>query len=241
MYSKACKSLKETLVANGQRCFRIRPNSRTYKRRPTDLIVYYGGKERVTNVRGTEVNTTRTNAQNKLIAFRKFAEHNVFTVEWTDDPEVAAEWKGKVICRTLLTSHSGKGIIVYEKESGEPLPTAKLYTKYVKKTYECRIHIFKGKMIDAQIKRKVRGNTEADNIIRNHHTGWVYCRDNFVVDPIAIETSIAAVAALGLDFGAVDLIYNQHYNKFYVLEVNTAPGLSGTTLSNYAKEIESCL
>ena len=69
--------------------------------------------------------------------------------------------------------------------------------------------------------------------IRNIHTGWVYCRDNYIPDPTSIQLAIDAVQAVGLDFGAVDLIYNQHYNQFYILEVNTAPGLEGTTLINY--------
>ena len=49
-------------------------------------------------------------------------------------------------------------------------------------------------------------------------------------------TAEHAVEALGLDFGAVDIMY--HENTFYVLEVNTAPGLTRTrTLEAYANEI----
>jgi len=47
--------------------------------------------------------------------------------------------------------------------------------------------------------------------------------------------ALAAVSALGLDFGAVDIIYNEHENQYYVLEVNTAPGLEGTTVEKYAE------
>ena len=47
--------------------------------------------------------------------------------------------------------------------------------------------------------------------------------------------SVAAVRSLGLDFGAVDVVERQ--NKAYVLEVNTAPGLVGTTLEKYVDAI----
>ena len=50
-----------------------------------------------------------------------------------------------------------------------------------------------------------------------------------------IEQSIAAVQHVGLDFGAVDIIYNQREDSSYVLEINTAPGLMGTTGERYAE------
>ena len=46
-----------------------------------------------------------------------------------------------------------------------------------------------------------------------------------------------AIKVLGLDFGAVDIIYNKQEDKWYVLEVNTAPGIYGTTLDKYVNAI----
>jgi glutathione synthase/RimK-type ligase-like ATP-grasp enzyme len=42
---------------------------------------------------------------------------------------------------------------------------------------------------------------------------------------------------MGLDFGAVDIGHRLIDNQFFVFEVNTAPGLEGTTLDKYAKAI----
>jgi glutathione synthase/RimK-type ligase-like ATP-grasp enzyme len=47
------------------------------------------------------------------------------------------------------------------------------------------------------------------------------------------EQAIKAVQALGLDFGSVDVIWNERHSLPYVLEVNTAPGLVGTTVTNF--------
>ena len=78
---------------------------------------------------------------------------------------------------------------------------------------------------------------EFDGYVRNLANGWVFCRDN-VVEPDGLrDAAVSACAALGLDFGAVDIIWNERENKCYVLEVNTAPGLQGTTLENYANAI----
>jgi hypothetical protein len=49
--------------------------------------------------------------------------------------------------------------------------------------------------------------------------------------------ALRAVLALNLDFGAVDVIYNQHRDRAYVLEVNTAPGIAEYTTNVYAEHL----
>ena len=95
----------------------------------------------------------------------------------------------------------------------------KLYVKYIKKKAEYRIHVFNGKIIDIQQKRKRHEAIEINFQIRSHNNGWV----------------------LGLDFGAVDIIWNEKQQQGYVLEVNTAPGLEGETIINYANAIEELI
>jgi D-alanine-D-alanine ligase-like ATP-grasp enzyme len=69
----------------------------------------------------------------------------------------------------------------------------------------------------------------------------VFCRDGVVVSDDLKSIAIQAINALSLDFGAVDIIYNQHENKYYVLEINTAPALAGTTLDSYVSAITKLL
>jgi glutathione synthase/RimK-type ligase-like ATP-grasp enzyme len=140
----------------------------------------------------------------------------------------------------VLNGHSGRGIVLSTSDNGHPLVNAPLYVKYKKKRKEFRVHVFQGAIIDVAEKRRMRAERRPDifdGYIRNHANGWVFCR-NSVVRPADLEGSaLAACAALGLDFGAVDIIWNERENKSYVLEVNTAPGLMGTTLTNYANAI----
>ena len=234
MGSQSCKRLKEKFIEVGHKALRVNPTSRTFRSKNTDVIIHWGGNQHLMEEWDNIYNQRRYIASNKLNTFKALTQAGLSTVPWTEEREIANEWltEGKtVMARATLVGHSGAGITIHTTPTD--LPTVSLYTKYVKKTYECRIHIFKGRMIDAQIKRKVRDVEETNPLIRNIHTGWVYCRDNYIPDPTSIQLAIDAVQAVGLDFGAVDLIYNQYYNQFYILEVNTAPGLEGTTLINY--------
>jgi len=236
--SQSAKRIQEGIKAAGHRCVRVRPDSRTYRARPADKIIYYGGS--TFNFHSNKIiNRNRGLANNKLNTLQKLQEAGLSTVEWTTDPVYARQNWDVVVIRDTLHGHSGEGIRVWYKEdsgAGDDITGAPLYTKYTKKTYECRVHVFQGRVIDAQIKRKkvTDGQEEVfDTTIRNIHTGWVYCREDFDLPNEAAILSIKAVESVGLDFGAVDLIYNKHYNKFYILEINTAPGLDGTTLSNH--------
>ena len=89
------------------------------------------------------------------------------------------------------------------------------------------------------MKRKRREtDNEVDYQIRNSANGWVYCRDDIITPhPDIGRAAIRAVNVLGLDFGAVDVGWNEHNQEPSVYEVNTAPGLEGTTLDKYFEAI----
>ena len=177
-------------------------------------------------------------AANKLLTFEAFKEAgNVVHPEFTTDRDTAIGWVRDgilVVSRTKLNGHSGAGIVLAAREEDVP-ENCPLYVKYIKKKHEYRVHVAFGKVIDVQHKRKRADyDGDVDFAVRNHHTGWVYCREGVEVTDALTSSAIAAIDALGLDFGAVDIIYNQHYNQYHVLEVNTAPGLEGTSVENYA-------
>lgn len=184
-------------------------------------------------------------AANKLSTFNALkAAGDVPIPDFTTDRAVALEWVRSgvlVVGRTKLNGHSGAGIILAAREEDVP-EACPLYVKYLKKKQEYRVHVAFGKVIDVQAKRKRTDyDGDVDYAVRNHHTGWVYCRENVEVSEPLTAAAVHAVAALGLDFGAVDIIYNQHHNTFTVLEVNTAPGLEGTSVENYAQTFYEAL
>lgn len=230
-----------------RRLFNDRPNP-TFVVKPWHKIVNWGNRNETlsTMVSGSEriINSFSSvaTAANKLTTFRALENKDGIRIPvFTTDHAVAANWlRGDgvgVVARTVLSGHSGAGIVLVS-EKGAEIPPAPLYTQYIKKQNEYRIHVAFGEVIDVQEKRKRRDigeDFQVDFQVRNHHTGWVYCREGIQLPGDAATMAVAAVRTLGLDFGAVDLIYNAKRNETYVLEVNTAPGLEGTTVEKYAE------
>lgn len=180
-------------------------------------------------------------ATNKRTSFDYFLIHGIAHPEWSDDKEWATTIISsghKVFCRTSLTSHSGNGIII--AETVDQLVDAPLYVKAVKKDKEYRVHVFQGNIIDFQLKKKKHNFEGGINGIRNHTNGWVYTRSDVQLPETVANESIKAVQALGLDFGAVDVCTDRD-GKVFIFEVNTAPGLHGTTLQKYTEAIRSLL
>jgi D-alanine-D-alanine ligase-like ATP-grasp enzyme len=141
------------------------------------------------------------------------------------------------MCRTLLQANSGKGIVVAEKAAD--VVRAPLYTKYVKKKDEYRIHVLRkpGKepeVISVQRKAKRHDAEDVDFKIRNLANGFVFVREGVVPPDDVNRQAIEAIKTTGLAFGAVDVIWNEHLGQAFVLEVNTAPGLEGQTVEDYA-------
>lgn len=123
-------------------------------------------------------------------------------------------------------------------------PDAATVGYYVKKeefVKEYRIHSFNGKSIRAGIKDLRDGFTfdgmqKASKWIRSWDGGWRIKYDGVSSRQKHRDLAHAAVKALGLTFGAVD-IGERADGSLCVLEVNRAPGLEGGTIDKYAEAI----
>lgn len=245
--SQSAKQLALTLTGNlGLKVRRVRHDGK-YRPKLRSLIINYGSNSRPSwpSV-GRWLNPPEACARagNKLRAFEAFAQAGLSCPEWTYNREVAQQWVESglvVVARTILNGHSGRGIVLCDNSGDHQLVNAPLYVKYKKKRKEYRVHVFQEKIIDVAEKRRRHMETrppQFDGYVRNLANGWVFCRNN-VIRPGDMEgLALGACNALGLDFGAVDIIWNERDNKCYVLEVNTAPGLQGTTLANYSNAIQ---
>lgn len=181
---------------------------------------------------------------NKLTFFQLMREREVelLCVPFTTDRDVVRSWLRNeriVVARQKLTGHSGEGIVLLEGVDAE-IPNAPLYTLYIPKKEEYRVHMFRNRQDECRIfdiQKKARKNDVPDEEVnwrvRNLDGGFIYARENVVLPPIVKEVAEKVFSQTLLDFGALDIIYNDKKGTAFVLEVNTAPGLTGITLDNY--------
>lgn len=241
MGSASARALKEAVNTRGlRRAIRVRPEwaRRVYS---TDLLVNWGSNVvPQVNVRTLNRPDAVAVAQDKLAFFQQMPEELV--PEFTTSHHAASEWAQAgctVVCRTLLRASCGRGIVLINEDNVEAMPrNCRLFVKYVKKMDEYRIHVQRlpnGEyhVFDAQQKRRRAGVENVCNKVRNADNGWVFCREDLAVPEVVYTTAKRALEASDLDFGAVDVIYNRHHGRAYALEINTAPGLEGTTLESY--------
>lgn len=207
-----------------------------------DLIINWGRSERRFNGDYLNLPEKVLVAGNKLQTARVFDSCGVAQPEYTTESNTVSKWlkDGRaVFARTLLRASGGRGIKPLDPKLTTDIPKAPLYTMYVPKRDEYRVHVWKGKVIDVQQKRR---NTDIpdDKVnwqIRNYSNGFIFARNNVNPAKSVLNTAIAAVSALSLDFGAVDLGWNEKNKTCVVYEVNTAPGLEGSTLDAYYKAL----
>lgn len=246
MASSSCKALQAALQERGHQCLRVNRNSTTYNYRQSHNVINWGCSD--INILLESLNPKHwvAVASNKYRSFSRLHQHGVLVPTWTTDVFEATTWCQEghtVVERHLLNSHSGRGIRIVS----DPLDiqAAPLYTIYQKKTAEYRVHVLPAEqcyhhshdrpvIINQKRRRQDVPSSEVNWQIRNHANGFVYCRDN--VDSVLglKELAVRAVDALCLDFGAVDILYHAPTETMLVLEVNTAPGLTGSLVDEYA-------
>jgi D-alanine-D-alanine ligase-like ATP-grasp enzyme len=121
--------------------------------------------------------------------------------------------------------------------------SAPLYVKYIPKKDEYRVHVVRGEIIDIQrkgLREELKGTEGVNFKVRNLANGFVFVRnDGRTVPECVLTVGRQAVQALELDFGAADVIYNAQQNRAYAIEVNSAPGLQGTTIVNYTNALRN--
>jgi len=178
-------------------------------------------------------------ASNKLLTLLALEDKGVPHVEFTTEPLIAETWVldgHRVFCRTILRGKKGNGIVI--ARNVDELVDAPLYTKDYPKDREFRVHVFNNEVID-YVQKKRRNNAlhagAVNEDIRNHGRGWIFAHNNIYRSKLVRNVGLSAVSAVGLDFGAVDILATVVGNKVVeavVCEVNSAPGMSSPTTFN---------
>lgn len=209
-----------------------------YRPRAGDVVVNWGAGDPPQFGPATTLNADVTDAQCKLATFKALAGAEIRTPALTEDKDAAAELGFPVVCRTKLRGHSGDGIVIANKQ--DELVAAPLYTKYIKKKDEYRVHVLRDGAFFVQRKARKLDNDKPNWQVRNLAGGFVFAEvEQADVPADVLELSVRSIAALGLDFGGVDVMWNEKERKAYVLEINTACGLEERTANRYAEAIRN--
>lgn len=245
-WKEASEGAKQLAEAMGIK--RLKHEGSKYKGSDKKIVINWGSSSVPDEVKKSRIlNPTNVVAlcSNKLNFFKALSGKGVTIPDWTDDYDQAIKWvtDGHVVCaRTVLSGHSATGLVLMDKDNPKSFVKAPLYTKYVPKKDEYRVHVVAGKVIDVQRKALRNGWLEehggdVNYKVRNLANGFVYVRQDVVAPKQVMEEAVKAAEIVKLDFGAVDVVFNAKKDAAYVLEINTAPGLEGASVENYAKAL----
>jgi glutathione synthase/RimK-type ligase-like ATP-grasp enzyme len=237
-YKRASKGAKEFAKATGI----LRLTKRQEQKHGNSIThIINWGSSQDRRVGATYINepTSVHNSSCKKAAFLAFKEAGVPCPEFTTDQAVATSWLADghtVVVRKLLRACAGRGIELFgpDNQDGQALPRAPLYVKYCKKQREYRVHVVRGEVIDVQEKKRRHDcpDERVDWQIRNHANGFIFAREDVDAPETVQRAAVDAVRSLELDFGAVDIGWHKEHGV-QVYEVNTAPGIEGTTALRY--------
>lgn len=166
------------------------------------------------------------NASDKLRALRLMSEAGVRVPQFSTDP-------GEIDYPAILLGRDrrgfgGRDIVVYPTINDWQHQPHDFFTKYIEPHYEARIHVAFGEVIRVQKKYLDHAEDRTNEYIRNYANGYRFRSPRQALNGSRTRAAIEALSALGLDFGAVDLIVGTDRLE-YVLEVNTAPKCSPLT------------
>jgi hypothetical protein len=233
--SRSAKELKLALVRQGV------PAWVTQKPRLKSIVVNWGSD----NAQGRRVFNKPENIaalRNKLHFFQRVGHVDEVPV-WTTDLEEAKKWD-RSFARLSLTGSGGVGIV----DSGDtPLPQAPLYTRYINKTHEYRVHVGKsagqpGESVLICVQRKVFKKTlekpePKSWAVRNLENGFVFVKHDNIPTPAKVLLTVSEFHVKyfpDVDFCAFDVLYSDKSDRAWVIEGNTAPGLEPSTADLYA-------
>lgn len=226
-------------IARELRVTSVFPNERLRSPRRNGLTVDVNwgcGPQVIGQYRTTNriLNANISNSVRKMRTFERLDAASLPHPRVVTDPRATADdvpfyMRGRYLGRTDGLS-GGEGITVYERgQLPERGTTHDFFSQVVAKRVEARLHVAGGTVICEQVKLVPAGSNV---LIRNHSNGARFSArplQTSVSDEEAArarEIAVAAIAAVGLDFGAVDMALTQRGN-WVIFETNSAPGLSG--------------
>ena len=222
---------------------RLKRTNSKFRPRRSDIIVNWGIVDVLPNATYLNSPAAVELAADKLKTFQRLTQLGIpVPNHQTFKPTGSDLW----LARTTLHGHSGQGIVL---TTPDQLPSAPLYTQHIPKVAEYRAIVVNGEVVDFKQKLKRRPYSDDNPTghvgehhphIWNHSGGYIFAREGIERPADLDELSILSMKSLGLTYGALDIIKAED-DKLYILEVNTAFGLDGSTTGLVASAIKKAI
>jgi len=164
------------------------------------------------------------------------------TEDYVEVEEALRQGHGPWFARTKLTGHSGEGIVILREQrdiTDEIRTKCKLFTKNFHKTHEYRVYVMGEEIFHASSKHKSSRVGFHDEHVWTHNNGYVYCFKKVKL-PAPVEELVREFIQMTLlKFFAIDILYNKNTREAKIVEVNTAPGMEGTTLERFIDKLKA--
>lgn len=238
-YSRGARRLAHAMGVR-----RIRHTNSHWRGGPEHTVINWGATEVPLSVQGSYIMNTPDaiiQASDKLNFFQILRDKRL-TPSYTESEETAQSWVddgSAVVSRSLLRASGGLGIHI--TDPGQEVLYAPLHVRYIKKDSEWRVHVIAGDIVDIQKKAKRNEVDDPDWRVRNLQGGFIYMREGINIPHQVTTVAHDVFRKFSLDFGAIDIIFNNHYDRAYALEINTAPGLEGQTVDSYASALKGLI
>lgn len=184
------------------------------------------GRERVLNPR-----SSIARASNKLESLHLLRDRGIPVPDFDTNPEALLERSNYPILGRRLQHARGTDIVLCLQRRDYRRRPRDYYVAYIPTNREYRLHVAGGEVIRVQGKYLDVGEDYVP-WLRNYATGHRFRAPRRRLHNARLNDAVGAVEALGLDFGAVDLIVADD-GSHYVLEVNTSPSCSPLTGAAY--------
>lgn len=159
---------------------------------------------------------------NKLQQLQQFKDAGILTPPfWTKVPSEPSDFP--LLGRTL-SHHGGRDIDLLMEPNAAQWAKSDYYIRYIPRETEYRVWCYRRRHLGTYQKIQTKASKRIGANYRNGFVFQLVAAENI---PAGIrEIAAKAVDCLGLDFGAVDILKGID-GAYYVLEVNSAPGVEG--------------
>lgn len=255
LYAYRMGSESARLLCDAMDIVQLKHEGSRYRPRTSDVLINWGAHSIPSRLRDLHVINDPVHTQvvadkmlyaNRIIEMQQHEEepHWFRSIGFTTQNSVAYAWQRAghtVVARTITNGSEGAGIRIIKPT--DPMVHAPLYSLYQPKEREYRVNVVNGQVIKVQ--RKLRSRSlpppvDGTFYVRNTANGFLF---NTVTEyPTDVATqAINACAHFNLDFGGVDVIYKEARlaadGRAYVVEINSAPGIEGSTVTAYAEAL----